>query len=375
MPKHNHRTHNTSGCWTATSDILAKEKTGCSRLIWADQNTLLFTLYGTYNLCSLCQKTYHNPVWNANINTICTNTYFWLQLYKLIVFRWVRCAAHKHKHTVSETVDCFSLMSNSIKYQKRLIQQVKHYHYQQHLLPLCNSAGIHGSYKGKKRVCVCMCVDCISGAGSAYRLTNHFVHQGDQVGLHVSVAHDYAVLARRSFLSQTGDAILPKGPTVDLVTAAIFHLLFIFFHLLLSRLPQSFSCSFNFKHSGSQEFSRSTHQVNIHAVYTFFICLLMPFQLSFYSAEKSRKFKLFLLAQRERNLSCWSQLHQLQGNIFMFLSQCLYVFLSLFVSVWICISPPPPISSPSLLFPFFFFSLPISHPFSFSFTPQPSLTV
>lgn len=103
-----------------------------------------------------------------------------------------------------------------------------------------NSVGTHRVYEGVKSVY--LCVDYISSTGSAYQFTNRFVHQCDQVGLNVSVAPDYAVLARQSFSSQAGDSIPPEGPTVDLVTAAIFT-------YSSSSSTSSFSYSLNLSHA------------------------------------------------------------------------------------------------------------------------------
>lgn len=106
-------------------------------------------------------------------------------------------------------------------------------------------------------------------------------------------------LARQWFLSapRTRDSILPKGPTVGLVTAAIF-------------APSSSSCtsfsssSLNLPHALSTSNVQdegnfpSQHTLSPHTYIPFSStsCLLMPFQPSFHSAENSLKFKFALLA-------------------------------------------------------------------------------
>lgn len=71
---------------------------------------------------------------------------------------------------------------------------------------------------------------------------------------------------------------------------------------------------------------------------------------SFPSAKNSLKFKFVLLAQQAGNLWCWTKLHQLQTNIFIYLSpfpsQLLHLFICLFGSALICIAPFPPASLP-----------------------------
>lgn len=106
-------------------------------------------------------------------------------------------------------------------------------------------------------------------------------------------------LARQWFLSaaQTRDLILPKGPTVDLVTASIFA------YFLSSSSTSSSSTSLNLSHALStsniqeEENSLTTHTERTY-IYSLFICLLPPYAFP-------TKFPLYPRSLSNSNLLHW----------------------------------------------------------------------
>ncbi len=166
----------------------------------------------------------------------------------------------------------------------------------------------------------------------------------------------YVCVVTEWFLSaaQTWDSILPKGPTVDLVTAAIFA--YSTSSSTSSSSSSSSSSSLNLSHALSTsnildegKFSLTTHTESTY-IYSFFHLPPASFRLSNQVSTLPKTLsKSNLLYWHDRgDLCCQSKVHQLQTNISIFLSvsptQLPHLFISLSGSARFCISPLPPAS-------------------------------